>query len=112
MEELLEKFDLKKEITDLVEDYFYPPSNWRVLELGIFKYNKSLNAFCVYAGQGVPEPIYNGTAEYTIDILEEINNYFDLSPNYDDYTEEEKNKNIENIYEFVLEEIKFNESNN
>ena len=91
MEELLEKFDLKKEITDLVEDYFYPPSNWRVLELGIFKYNKSLNAFCVYAGQGVPEPIYNGTAEYTIDILEEINNYFDLSPNYDDYTEEEKN---------------------
>ena len=110
MEELLEKFDLEKEVTDLVEDYFYPPSNWRVLELGIFKYNNLLNSFCIYAGQGIPKPIYNGTAAYTIDILEKINNYFDLSPNYEDYTEEEKKENIENIYQYVLEEIKFFEN--
>ncbi len=111
MEEMIKNFNLKKEITDLVEKYFCPPSNWRVLELGIFKYNRVLNSFCIYAGQGIPEPIYNKTAEYVIDIMEQITDYFDISGNLEDYTEKEKSERINFICENVIEQIKEFEEN-
>lgn len=105
MEELLKDFNLKNEIADLVDCYFNPPFNWSVNQLGIFKYNGKLDSYCNYNGQGIIEPIYNGTAEYIIEILDDIHNYFDISPNLEDYTEEEINENIEFIYDNVLEQI-------
>lgn len=112
MEKLLEEFNLKKEITDLVGCYFEPPFNWTVYQLGIYKYNGKLHSFCNYTGQGVEEPIYNGTAEYTIEILDDILNYFDISANLKDYTEKEKNEYIDFICDNVSERIKEFEKQN
>lgn len=106
MEKILENFKLKEEITELVDCYFNPPFDWRVNQLGIYKYNGTLHSFCSYIGQGIEEPIYNGTAEYVIEISDDINNYFDISSNLNDYTKKEKNENINYIYEDVLEKIK------
>ncbi len=106
MEKLLEQFNLKKEIIDLVNCYFEPPFDWKVEQLGIYKYNGKLYSFCNYIGQGIVEPIYNGTAEYTIEILDEICNYFDVGSDLQYYTKKEQNKYIESIYNDVLEQIK------
>lgn len=65
-----------------------------------------MHSFCNYTGQGVVEPIYNGTAEYIIEILDDILDYFDVSSNLKDYTEKEKNEYIDFIYDDVFEKIK------
>ena len=106
MENLFENFDLKKEVSDLVDCYFEPPFDWRINQLGIYKYNGKLHSFCNYNGQGIVEPIYNGNAEYVIDILDDIQSYFDILSNIKDYTVTEKNKYIDIICDNILEQIK------
>lgn len=106
MEKMLEQFDLKKEITDLVNCYFEPPFDWKVEQLGIYKYNGKLYSFCNYIGQGIAEPIYNGTEEYKIEITDEIRDYFDVASDLQSYTKKEQNEYIESIYNNVLEQIK------
>ena len=106
MEKLLENFTLKEEVEELLDCYFNPPFGWNVYRLGFYKYNGKLHSFCCYKGQEIEEPIYNWTAEYIIDILEDIDNYFDTSSNLNDYTKNNVNNSIDCICENVLEQIK------
>ena len=104
--------NLKKEIEDLVDTYFYPPFGWSVNSLGILKYGDKLEAYCNFNGQGIAEPIYNGTAEYVIELKDEIENYFDVSSRLSDYPKKEVKENINFIVEDVKEKIKEFEENN
>lgn len=103
MEKLLENFNLREEIEELVDCYFNPPFGWSAYNLGILKYNGKLSSFCCYHGQGIPEPLYNGTAEYVIELYDEILNYFDVSPFFEDYTKQQVEENIDSIYENVID---------
>lgn len=108
MEKLLKNFNLQEEVSKLLNCYFEPPFDWSVYGLGIYKYDGQLHSYCNYTGQGIEQPIYDG-AEYIIDILEQIHNYFDISLNIKDYTEDEIKENINFICENILEDIRYYE---
>lgn len=106
MEELLKNFDLEKEIIELIDTYKNPPFNWRIYELGIYKYNEKLEVYCLYDGQGTPEPLYNATSDYNI----ELKDIFD-DQNVRELNKRDIKKAVKVICNYVVDQIEENEKN-
>ena len=103
----MSKFNLKKEIENLIDCYFFPPFSWKVSNCGFYKYNGKINSFCNYVGNGIAEPIYNNNADYVIYLKDMIRNYFDISSNINDYSKKEVKDIIKCLCENVKEDIDF-----
>ena len=70
--------------------------------VGVFKFNNKIDTYRVNSSTGTPEPIYNGTAEYVIDIVDFMK---EMTP----YYIKSKRDGIDTVYRYVNDEIKSNE---
>ena len=96
----------REQVQELLETYKYPKLGWRIRGLGFYKFNGKLEDYVEYVGQGTPEPIYNNTADYIIDIKDNIENLIDT---YDLEDKENFEEIVSIIYEDVIDEINDNE---
>lgn len=70
--------------------------------VGVFKFNHEIETYRINSHTGTPEPIYNGTAEYVIDIVDFMK---EMTP----YDIKNKREGIDIVYNYVNDEIKSNE---
>lgn len=87
----------KSQARDLY-DWFLEGDN----SVGVFKFNNKIETYRINSRTGTPEPIYNGTAEYVIDIVDYMK---EMTP----YYIKNKRDGIDTVYNYVNDEIQSNE---
>lgn len=89
----------------LVYTYFNPQLFCSIEQLGFFKLEGQLHTFIKYKDLDIEEPLYDENVEYIIDILDDIRIHFKEPVTLLDYYNNEYQKNINYLYDYVKEQI-------
>lgn len=102
----LNKRKIAKQIEYILEDYKKPPFDWQIENVGFFKNNGEIFGWIHYKDQVIPEPIYNKTADYLIDITDNIKN---LADTYNLNNKEDFEEVANFLYKNIIKEINYEE---
>ena len=94
---VVKKQHITEEDAEILNDWLDTSS-----QVGVYKCNGKLELYCISPRTGTPEPIYNGTADYVIDIKDYINEMT--------YYINDENERIKTILDYVNDEIDSNEA--
>ena len=94
---VVKKQHITEEDAEILNDWLDTSS-----QVGVYKCNGKLELYCISPRTGTPEPIYNGTADYVIDIKDYMNEMT--------YYINDENERIKTILDYVNDEIDSNEA--